>query len=48
MAYLRFSAPLENRVACVTGGGRGLGRATALRLAQEGRDVVIFDLLEAE
>lgn len=33
-----------NRVAIVTGSGRGLGAATALRLAQEGANVVVNDL----
>lgn len=36
--------PPETRVAIVTGGARGIGAAIALRLAQDGHDVAIFDL----
>ena len=39
MPNLRFAAPKERRVAIITGGARGIGRATALRIAEEGRDI---------
>lgn len=34
---------LDEKVAMVTGGGRGMGRATAIRMAQEGAKVVVVD-----
>jgi NAD(P)-dependent dehydrogenase (short-subunit alcohol dehydrogenase family) len=35
---------LEDKVAIVTGGANGIGRAIALRLAREGADVVVGDI----
>lgn len=35
---------LNDKIALVTGSGRGIGRLTALRLAREGTDVVVVDL----
>ena len=45
MPNLRFAAPKERRVAVITGGARGIGRASALRIAEEGRDIIIGDVL---
>src|SRR5271168_5214286 len=39
-----MSLPLQDLIAIVTGSGRGLGAATALRLAREGAHVAINDL----
>ena len=38
--------PLEGKVALITGGASGIGRAAAYRLAQEGAHVLIADLNE--
>lgn len=38
---------LQNRVAIITGSGRGIGKATALTFAREGATVVVCDIDEA-
>jgi NAD(P)-dependent dehydrogenase (short-subunit alcohol dehydrogenase family) len=39
---------LENRVAVITGGARGLGKWFSLTMAEEGAKIVIADILEKE
>src|ERR1700743_3322591 len=37
---------VAGKVACITGAARGQGRSHAIRLAQEGADIIAVDLLE--
>ena len=39
---------LDDKTALITGGGRGIGRAIALQLAQHGADVAVAARSEAE
>ncbi|HEX5377469.1 MAG TPA: glucose 1-dehydrogenase [Phenylobacterium sp.] len=39
---------LKDKVAIVTGGSLGLGRATVIRMAEEGARVAVLDVLDAE
>ncbi len=39
------SRRFEGKVSSFTGGGSGIGRATAVRFAQEGADIAVVGLL---
>jgi 3-oxoacyl-[acyl-carrier protein] reductase len=39
---------IRNKTVVVTGGGRGIGRAIALRLAQQGANLALFDVNPAD
>ena len=39
---------LDNKVAIITGGAGGIGKATALEFLNEGSDVLLFDLNESD
>ena len=36
----------KNKVAIITGAGSGLGQATAVRMAEDGIDIVVVDVNE--
>ena len=41
-----MSSQLEGKVAFITGAARGQGRSHAVRFAEEGADIIAFDLCE--
>src|SRR3984957_16028327 len=43
---MRMSGRVEGKVAFITGAGRGQGRSHAVRLAEEGADIIAVDILE--
>src|SRR6516165_8946635 len=44
MSVAAHTGSLEGRVAFITGAARGQGRAHAIRLAQEGADIIAIDI----
>ena len=45
--YLK-SFDLKNKMALVTGAGKGIGRASAIALAEAGADLIILSRTESE
>ena len=39
---------LQGRVALITGGSRGIGKASAVKMMKEGASVVLLDILSQE
>jgi NAD(P)-dependent dehydrogenase (short-subunit alcohol dehydrogenase family) len=48
MGGIALAERFKDKVAIVTGGASGIGRATALAFAQEGASVVVADVMEQE
>ena len=48
MSRIEYAGRFTDQVAVVAGGARGIGRGIALRLAAEGANAVIFDVLQKE
>jgi NAD(P)-dependent dehydrogenase (short-subunit alcohol dehydrogenase family) len=43
---MQMPGSVEGKVAFITGAGRGQGRSRAIRLAEEGADIIAVDVLE--